>query len=83
MLLNYQPDLHKYLLKMNVICRKRVLPGIIHFICLGGYLHCALHCDIMNCIVIDLRIKGMSWDWHGVASDASKHIVAQVTIKYM
>jgi len=27
MLLNYQPDLHKYLLKMNIICRRHIVPG--------------------------------------------------------
>ena len=30
MLLDYQPDLHKYLLKMNVICSRHVLPGSVH-----------------------------------------------------
>jgi len=29
MLLRSQPDLHKYLLKMNIICRRQVLPGSV------------------------------------------------------
>jgi len=47
MLLSSQPDLHKYLLKMNVICRRRVLPGELSFLF-------TLSCENHDVVIITL-----------------------------